>query len=316
MCGGGWRRCAERDTFDSQLVISSPIVTIGLPVYNSERYLEQSLQSLLTQTYPDFLLIISDNASTDGTTAICRKYADADSRIKYFHNETNIGNPRNFNRVAELTTTKYLKWSTADDFWKPNFLALALEVMERDSTIALCYPQAMIVEASGGNATPYDDVLDLVQEDPADRFLTLVRTIRLAHQHLGLIRMSHLRQTHLLGAHVGSDINLLAELTLYGKFVELPQRLYFRRMHEDSGSWKRGDKEHEAQRYHAAGRRRAPMAKWPRHLFFLRAVASSPLPLKSKLRIYRTLLRGMIWDRRGLMDEVVDRARSIIGPEV
>jgi glycosyltransferase involved in cell wall biosynthesis len=294
-------------------MISSPLVTIGLPVYNSERYLEQSLQSLLTQTFPDFLLIISDNASTDGTTSICRKYADADSRIKYFRNETNIGNPRNFNRVAELTTTKYLKWSTADDFWKPNFLALALEAMERDSTVALCYPQAMIVDASGNNATPYDDVLDLVQEDPAVRFLTLVRTIRLAHQHLGLIRMSHLRRTHLLGAHVGSDINLLAELTLYGKFVELPQRLYFRRMHKDSGSWKRGDKEHEARRYHAAGRRSAPMARWPRHVFFFRAVARSPLPPKSKLRIYRTLLRGMIWDRRGLMDEVVDRARSIVG---
>src|SRR5437867_1685612 len=294
------------------MMISSPIVTIGLPVYNSERYLEQSLQSLLTQTYPGFLLIISDNASTDGTPAICRKYADTDSRITYFRNETNIGNPRNFNRVAELTTTKYLKWSTADDFWKPNFLALALEVMERDSTIALCYPQAMIVDATGGNATPYDDVLDLVQEDPADRFLTLVQTIGLAHQHLGLIRMSHLRRTHLLGSHVGSDINLLAELTLYGKFVELPQQLYFRRIHKDSGSWKRGDKEHEARRYHAAGRRGAPMSKWPRHLFFFRAVASSPLSLKSKLRIYRTLLRGMMWDRRGLIDEVVDRARTII----
>ena len=296
------------------MTTNSPLVTIGLPVYNSERYLEQSLRSLLAQTYPDFLLIISDNASTDGTAAICRKYADADSRIKYFRNETNIGNPRNFNRIAELTTTKYLKWSTADDFWKPDFLALALDVMERDSTIALCYPEAMIVDASGGNATPYDDVLHLVQEDPADRFLALVRTIKLAHQHLGLIRMSDLRQTHLLGSHVGSDINLLAELTLYGKFFELPHRLFFRRMHQDSGSWKRGDRDHEARRYHASGLRSTPMTKWPKHLFFARAVARSPLPRRSKLRISRLLLRQMIWDRYNLMDEVVDRARSIIRP--
>jgi glycosyltransferase involved in cell wall biosynthesis len=294
------------------MVTRVPLVTIGLPVYNSEKHLEQSLQSLLTQTYADFFLIISDNASTDGTAAICSKLAGADSRIKYFRNETNIGNPRNFNRIAQLTTTKYLKWSTADDFWKPNFLELALEVMEGDSTIALCYPQAAIVDAGGNNPTPYEDVLHLVQEDPADRFLALLQTIGLAHQHLGVIRMAHLRQTRLLGAHVGSDINLLAELTLYGKFVELPHRLFFRRMHEDSGSWKRGDKEHEAKRYHGAGRHRARLTKWPSHLFFLRAVARSPLPLHSKLRIYRVLLRRMRWDRGVLMNELVDLARSTL----
>ena len=293
------------------MMATSPLVTIGLPVYNSEKYIEQSLQSLLTQTYGDFFLIISDNASTDATPAICRKYADADPRITYRRNETNIGNPRNFNRIAELTTTKYLKWSTADDFWEPNFLELALAVMERDPTIALCYPQAVIVDAKGGNPTPYDDVLHLVQEDAADRFLTLLRTIKLAHQHLGLIRMSHLRRTHLLGAHVGSDINLLAELTLYGKFVELPHRLYFRRMHEDSGSWKRGDKEHEAKRYHGAGSKGATLTRWPRHRYFLAAVTRSTLPLDSKLRLYRMLVRGMIWDRRALMNELVDYARSI-----
>src|SRR5688500_19675294 len=78
------------------------LITVGLPVYNSERYLRQSLDSLLAQTFPHFVLIISDNASTDGTAQICQQYAAADSRIRYSRNETNIGNPRNFNRVAGL----------------------------------------------------------------------------------------------------------------------------------------------------------------------------------------------------------------------
>ena len=120
------------------------LITVGLPVYNSERYLRQSLDSLLAQTFPHFVLVISDNASTDGTAQICQQYAAADSRIKYSRNETNIGNPRNFNRVAGLAETRYLKWSTADDFWEPSFLERALEVMERDKTIALCYPQAVL----------------------------------------------------------------------------------------------------------------------------------------------------------------------------
>jgi len=286
----------------------SPLITIGLPVYNSERYVRQSLDSLLAQTYSDFVLVISDNASTDGTAQICKQYAAADSRVKYVRNDVNIGNPRNFNRVFELTTTRYLKWSTADDFWGSTFLEQALDIMEGDSSIALCYPQAVLVDADGGNPTNYDDVLHLVQEDPADRFLSLIATIKLAHQHLGLIRMSHLRQTHLLGAYVSSDINLLAELTLYGKFFELPHRLFFRRFHEDSGSWKRGDAEHEARRYHAAGAGRATLMRWRGHLRFFSAVSCSPLPLKSKMRIYRNLTHHMIWDRHDLVLELAQYA--------
>jgi glycosyltransferase involved in cell wall biosynthesis len=286
-------------------VTESPLITIGLPVYNSERYLRQSLDSLLAQTYSDFVLIISDNASTDGTAQICREYAAADPRIRYSRNETNIGNPRNFNRVSDLATTRYLKWSTADDFWEKSFLERALDVMERDPTIALCYPQAVIVDADGGNPTNYDDVLHLVQENPVDRFLSLIASIKLAHQHLGLIRMSHLRQTHLLGTHVASDINLLAELTLYGKFFELPHRLFFRRFHKDSGSWKRGDLDHEAKRYHAAGAGRGQFKNWPSDLSLFSAVNSSPLPLASKVRIYRHLLKRMIWHRHSLMSELL-----------
>lgn len=282
----------------------SPLVTIGLPVYNSERYLEQSLKSLLAQTYTDFVLIISDNASTDGTAEICERYAAADARIRVYRNKTNIGNPGNFNRVFELTTTRYLKWSTADDYWAPTFLASAIDVMERDPGVALCYPQAVLVDADGANPQNYDDVLHLVQEDPAERFLALIGTIKLAHQHLGLMRMSHLSRTRLLGTHVASDINLLAEVSLYGKFFELPERLFFRRLHKDSGSWKRGDAAHEAKRYYAAGAAVHQRARWRSHLAFISAVSRSPLPLRSKCRLYAHLLRRMAWDRGVLISEL------------
>ena len=284
---------------------TSPLITIGLPVYNSSKYLKQSLDSLLAQTYSDFVLVISDNASTDATGKICRDYAAADSRIRYFRNATNIGNPRNFNRVFELAATPYLKWSTADDFWGPSFLERALEVMERDSTLALCYPQATLVDSEGRNPKEYDDILHLVQNDPADRLLFLMARIKLAHQHLGLIRMSHLRQTHLLGTFVGSDINLLAELSLYGKFYELPHRLFFRRFHEGSGSWKRDDPEHQVKRYLAANARRDSFQTWRSDLGFFAAVRCAPLPLASKIRIYRHLVQRTVWHWRRLANELV-----------
>lgn len=285
----------------------SPIVTIGLPVYNSERYVETSLQSLLNQTHSNFVLIISDNASTDRTGEICMRYAAADPRIQYSRNEVNIGNPGNFNRIASMTTTKYLKWSTADDFWEPTFLERGLEVMERDPSIALCYPQATLVDADGLNPTPYDDVLHIMIDDPAERFLAVIDRIKLAHQHLGVIRMSALRKTHLLGAHVGSDINLLSELALYGKYYELPERLFSRRFHKDSGSWKRDDKEHEARRYHAAKTNpRALMKNWRTHAGHFKSVSSAPLSLMERLRLYRILTVRMLRDREKLKAELPD----------
>jgi glycosyltransferase involved in cell wall biosynthesis len=283
---------------------SSPLVTIGVPVYNSERYLRQSLDSLLAQTHTDFVLVISDNASTDGTAALCKEYVARDARVRYYRNDKNLGNPGNFNRIYELTTTPYLKWSTSDDYWAPTFLERALEVMERDRSLALCFPQATLVDARGENPTPYDDVLHLMDPDPAERFLRLIKDIRLAHQHLGVVRMSYLAKTHLLSAHVGSDINLLAELSLYGKFYELPERLYFRRFHRESGSWKRTDTAHQAKHYLGTTSKRERLRTWRSDWRHFTAVGRAPLKLSSKFRIYRYLAKVMFWQRTRLVNEL------------
>ena len=290
-------------------MIDSPLVTIGLPVYNSERYVEKSLDSLLAQTYSDFILIINDNASTDRTPEICQAYVQNDPRVRYYQNEQNIGNPRNFNRIFELTATKYLKWSTADDLWEPTFLERAMEVMESDPSVILCYPKTFLIDTDGNITQEYEDNLHLVQDDPAERFLTLLGTIGLSHQHLGVMRVAEVCKTHLLRTHVASDINLLAEMTLYGKIYEIPERLFYRRFHETSGSWKRGDSEHEAKLYHAADTRAAGFKEWQCLLGFFAAVNTSPLRFRSKLRIYRFLARRARWSRNDLISELIDYIR-------
>src|SRR5438132_13873019 len=90
-------------------------VSIGMPVYNGERYLSGALDSLLSQTLADFDLIISDNASTDATESICRSYAAHDSRIRYFRNENNLGAAANFNRAFELCGGEFFRWAAHDD---------------------------------------------------------------------------------------------------------------------------------------------------------------------------------------------------------
>ena len=100
-------------------------VSVGLPVYNGERYLNEALDSILRQTFEDFELIISDNASSDRTEEICEEYARNDKRIRYSRSSENLGVAWNFNRVAGLSTSEYFRWATADDLWRPKIFRRA-----------------------------------------------------------------------------------------------------------------------------------------------------------------------------------------------
>src|SRR5262245_65331393 len=126
--------------------MGEPLVSIGLPVYNSERFVAKSIETLLAQTFEDFRIVISDNASTDRTGAICREYAARDPRIEYQRNQTNIGMAANYNLTFGLSRSKYFRWGPADDFCAPELLEEHLRVLESDPSIALVYPQAWFVD--------------------------------------------------------------------------------------------------------------------------------------------------------------------------
>src|SRR5438552_4723426 len=99
-----------------------PRVSIGLPVYNAENYLVEALDSILAQTFTDFELIISDNASTDRTREICKYYESSDARVHYYCNETNIGGARNANLTFKLARGQYFRWAADDDVCAPTLL--------------------------------------------------------------------------------------------------------------------------------------------------------------------------------------------------
>lgn len=304
------------------MTVAIPI-TVGLPVYNREKYLRASLDSLLSQTFTDFELVICDNASTDGTEAICRDYAARDPRIRYHRNAVNVGANRNFNRVFELARGKYLKWSTSDDYWAPQTLERLYPVMENDASIVLCYPKTMICDADGTPREPYEDNLHLMEDDPASRFLNLLLRIGLCHQHLGLIRRDVLARTALLGDHIGCDLNLLAELTLYGKFYEHPERMFFRRFHPESSSAKRGpDRDAVEHQLDFTDPRRVLGIRYHLHrrlLAFVTAVWRAPLSARDRRRLFTHLFHRIVWHRRGLAAEIVAdlryRLRPGVGPE-
>jgi glycosyltransferase involved in cell wall biosynthesis len=211
-----------------------PRVSIGMAVYNGERFLAQTLESLLAQTYADFELIICDNCSTDRTEQICRDYAARDARILYHRNSTNIGVARNFNRSFLLSRGEYFKYSAADDFCDTSLIERCVAVLERRPDVVLCYAKTRMVDERNAPVRDYDDKLDLQFGTAHKRLSHLLWNIDLCNPVFGVIRSSALRQTGLYGIYPSSDNVFLAELSLYGSFVELPERLFFRRMFETS----------------------------------------------------------------------------------
>lgn len=129
----------------------APDVTIGLPVRNGGEGLERAIHSLLSQSYPHFALIISDNASDDGgvTEAICRRFAAADPRIRYIRQAANLGNPGNFRFTLMEASTPYFMWAAHDDEWAPDFIAATRAVLEADPAAVACAPEVLIVEPDG-----------------------------------------------------------------------------------------------------------------------------------------------------------------------
>src|SRR2546428_8185883 len=125
-----------------------PRVSIGLGVYNGQVFLNQTLDSILAQTFDDFELIISDNASTDGTEEICREYAARDGRIRYSRNATNIGSNGNFKRVFQLATGEYFRWSAADDLFAPTSLQECVNVLDDHPKVVLCYPRTILIDGN------------------------------------------------------------------------------------------------------------------------------------------------------------------------
>lgn len=208
-----------------------PRLSIGLPVYNGERYLPAALESLLAQTFGDFRLVLIDNASTDGTEDVCERYRQLDRRIDYHRNPHNIGAVGSWYRTLDLSSTPYFKWAADDDEYEPTFLARCVEVLEGDESVACCYTRFQVIDEEGRRGQRVHVRIDTASPNPAVRFYNAIVVDYLAAQLYGVMRTSVLKQVTRYHGYVGEDRNFLAELCLRGRVCEVPDYLFLHRLY-------------------------------------------------------------------------------------
>lgn len=290
-------------------------VSVGLPVYNGENFLAAAIESVLAQTFRDFVLIISDNASTDRTEDICRRYAASDGRIRYHRAAVNRGIVWNFNEVFKLSTSEYFMWFSHDDALSPQYLERCVRVLDSDPTAVLAYAACTDIDDEGRVLGVRRSRVVMESADPVVRFRHAIRLEHLCEPWCGLTRADVLRRTELFGSYADYDRVTIAELGLYGRLIEIPEPLFSNREHSNRSHQVYGDR---LTRTRWLDPRNANAMAFPhsRELReFWAAVCRAPLARRDRLRCAWALAGWAVRYRRRLMGDIYaiagDMLRSI-----
>jgi len=295
-----------------------PLVSIGLPVYNGEAYLEKALQCFLDQTVDDLEIVISDDASDDRTAEISQDLAAKDSRVRYFLAAEHLGGSRNFNRVFARSRGRFFRWAAHDDLCAPTYLERCLEALESDSDVVMAHSAAAYIDALGApvrtlrrgyvdgegyverDVTSGDDYGRLAESTrPHDRLRAAIFHYSLRELPIfGLARTEAFERTLLNRSFYGTDKVIVAELALQGRIIEVPEVLFFRRTHPGA-STRLGERR---QRANWADPRRAssflPLTMLVEYASVVRDADLTPL---DRLRCYGVVARKAVglqtWSR-------------------
>jgi glycosyltransferase involved in cell wall biosynthesis len=224
-------------------------VSIGVPVHNGERYLAEVLEGLLAQTFRDFEIVISDNASTDCTAEICHSYRNKDPRVRYFRSEQNLGAAWNHNRVFELSGAPLIKWAACDDLHEPAFLERCVDALDADPGVVLSHTYVTMIDERGealayvpawdcfigssGRPVPRPDRNHIAEAlEPEVRFRDVLAHMWWCNPSFGVMRRDAFLRTSRHGNYWGADKVLLAELALQGRFHQVREQLFAKRVHD------------------------------------------------------------------------------------
>jgi glycosyltransferase involved in cell wall biosynthesis len=275
----------------------SPLVSIGLAVYNGERYLEEAITSILAQTYENFELIISDNASTDRTQEICAKFTGKDPRVKYFRNKTNIGGANNHNLAFSYAKGEYFRLAAHDDVLAPELVERCVEILETNPDVVLCHSITILIDEHGRptrtisrnkaqSARSYQRLADLTGFDHD------------CEEIYGVMRTVVLRKTGLLRNYTDADRTLLAEISLYGKFYQVLEPLFYKRVHPEMSTRVFSDWRQRMLWFGEEYRTKITLPHWNQLIHYIEAITKAPIAVEEKFRCYMHMLRWVFVYRR------------------
>jgi len=267
-----------------------PRVSVGLAVFNGENFLSEAIESMLNQTFDDFELIISDNASTDSTEAICRAHAERDSRIRYIRQATNRGAAWNQNEVMRQARGELFKLAAHDDLCEPEFLARCVEALDAHPECVLAYTDTFeMVRGDRSYLMQWHDRINTSSPRAHVRFRALIEGDIYAFRIFGVIRTAALRRTPLFGHYHAADHVLISHLALLGPFVRVPENLFLYRIHPEQSINRDDDPRAYASWWDGKNQSGPIFPTWRYMTELHKAVWSAPLPAAERVRCLRHL---------------------------
>jgi glycosyltransferase involved in cell wall biosynthesis len=275
---------------------TAPRLSVGLPVYNGSAYVAESIEALLGQTFEDFELIISDNASTDDTGAICRRYEKLDSRVRYFRQTRNVGLAPNHNFCARRARGELFKWAAGDDLYARDLLEKCVAALDEHPQVVLAHSFTAMIDDAGtvfqANAYP----LATSAPRAPDRFRSLLNDSG-GDDDGGVMRRAVLLRTAMKESYHHADRTIITEVALHGPFYQVQDWLYFRRDHPG-----RAERSHPSVRARCANMDPRRADPWrhpvPRLLTeyicaYVKMIRRAPLTAAERRECYRHLAEWM-----------------------
>lgn len=279
-----------------------PRLSIGLVVYNGERYLDAAIESLRRQTFTDFELVMSDNGSTDGTPGIAEAAVQRDPRVRYVRHEVNRGLAWNLNYVVREAVGEYFMWAGHDDLHAPDFIERCVAALDADPDVVYAYGDTFLIDGDDRVFGREVNRFQLGRQSPNRRFWEQL-VVHGGQNFYGIIRSSVLHSIAPHGSIPWAERVMFAELALNGRFAFVQDAKFYWRRHPDQLTAIWGSRKQFTNALDPARprwRRSTPALMAEYVAGYATAIARAPFGVGEKLRCYARLARWLIGHLPGL----------------
>lgn len=291
----------------------TPRVSIGLPVYNGERFLREAIDSVLAQTFTDFELVISDNASTDRSAEIAAEYVAKDKRVRHLRHDVTSGARWNFNRVFEERRGEFFVWLAHDDSWEPEFLERCVAALDRDQGLVHCFSDVVYVDEHSAVVGSRELSMRTGSERAHERLWDLLMVWHDCLPIFGVVRADVLGRTPLIGPYASGDHLLLAQLGLAGRLGMIHEPLFRSRAHSAQSirTFNVWIDHHAYSEWFEASSGRLRFPQWRLFADLSVSVARAPIGVVEKIRCVPAVVRWCVRYRSLFIKDLTLATRTL-----